>query len=107
MTSSRCYNFYIPLRGFRDLTAEDVYSYARFEDNSFSPAVAKTKGRTSVADDPIAFIMNMAESEIAQGNKNRAKQALYNFLLNRPVVDTNGNQKQNSDAGGVGVVCKE
>ena len=90
------YNFYIPLRGFRDLTAEDVYAYARFEDNSFSPAVAETKGRTSVADDPIAFIMNMAESEIAQGNKNRAKQALYNFLLNRPVVDANGNQKQNS-----------
>jgi hypothetical protein len=90
------YNFYIPLRGFRDLTAEDVYSYARFEDNSFSPAVAKTKGRTSVADDPIAFIMNMAESEIAQGNKNRAKQALYNYLLNRPVVDADGNQKQNS-----------
>jgi hypothetical protein len=49
-----------------------------------------------VADDPIATIMNMAESEIAQGNKNRAKQALYNFILNRPVMGENGMQKQNS-----------
>ena len=90
------FNFYIPLRGFDETTAEDVYSYARFEGNRFNPAVHKTGGRTSLADDPIAIIMNMAESEIAQGNKNRAKQALYNFILNRPIVDSEGNQKQNS-----------
>lgn len=86
------FKFYIPLRGFDETTAEDVYSYARFEGNRFNPAVHKAKGRTSVADDPIATIMNMAESEIAQGNKNRAKQALYNFLLNRAA----GKAEQNS-----------
>lgn len=86
------FKFYIPLRGFDETTAEDVYSYARFEGNRFNPAVHKAKGRTSVADDPIATIMNMAESEIAQGNKNRAKQALYNFLLNRAA----GKADQNS-----------
>ena len=86
------FNFYIPLRGFDETTAEDVYSYSRFEGNRFNPAVQTAKGRTSVADDPIAIIMNMAESEIAQGNKNRAKQALYNYLLNR----AEGYQGQNS-----------
>lgn len=90
------FNFYIPLRGFDETTAEDVYSYARFEGNRFNPAVQTAKGRTSIADDPLAIIMNMAESEIAQGNKNRAKQALYNFILNRPVTDAEGNQRQNS-----------
>lgn len=90
------FKFYIPLRGFDETTAEDVYSYARFEGNSFNPAVQKAGGRTSVADDPIAFIMNMAESEIAQGNKNRAKQALYNYLLNRANRDAEGNEVQNS-----------
>ena len=84
--------FYIPLRGFDETTAEDVYSYARFEGNRFNPAVQKAKGRTSVADDPLAIIMNMAESEIAQGNKNRAKQALYYYLLNR----AGANNEQNS-----------
>lgn len=89
---SKMFKFYIPLRGFDETTAEDVYSYARFEGNRFNPAVQTAKGRTSVADDPIAIIMNMAESEIAQGNKNRAKQALYYFLLNRSA----GQSDQNS-----------
>ena len=86
------FKFYIPLRGFDETTAEDIYSYARFEGNRFNPAVQKASGRTSLADDPIAIIMNMAESEIAQGNKNRAKQALYNYLLNR----ASENNEQNS-----------
>ena len=90
------FNFYIPLRGFDETTAEDVYSYSRFEGNRFNPTLQKVKGRTSLADDPLAIIMNMAESEIAQGNKNRAKQALYNFILNRVRVDENGNEYQNS-----------
>lgn len=90
------FEFYIPLRGFDETTAEDVYAYARFEGNRFNPAVHKAEGRVSLADDPIAIIMNMAESEIAQGNKNRAKQALYNFLLNRPVMGPDGKQHQNS-----------
>ena len=77
------FKFYIPLRGFDETTAEDVYEYARFEGNRFNPAVQTAKGRFSIADDPLATIMNMAESEIAQGNKNRAKVALYNYLLNR------------------------
>lgn len=93
---SGMFDFYIPLRGFDETTAEDVYSYARFEGNRFSAAVQTAKGRTSLANDPIAYIMNMAESEIAQGNKNRAKQALYHFILNRPVTDADGNQTQNS-----------
>lgn len=90
------FRFYIPLRGFDETTAEDVYAYARFEGNRFNSVLQKAQGRTSVADDPIATIMNMAESEIAQGNKNRAKQALYNFILNRPVIGENGIAKQNS-----------
>ena len=93
---SKMFEFYIPLRGFDENTAEDVYSYARFEGNRFNPAVQKVKGRTSLADDPIATIKNMAESEIAQGNKNKAKQALYNYILNRPVVGPDGKQRQNS-----------
>ena len=86
------FKFYIPLRGFDETTAEDIYSYARFEGNKFNAAVQKAEGRTSLSDDPIATIMNMAESEITQGNKNRAKQALYNYLLNR----SSANNKQNS-----------
>lgn len=90
------FSFYVPLRGFDETTAEDVYAYSRFTGNSFSPAVHSAGGRTSVADDPIATIMTMAESEISQGNNNRAKQALYSYLLNRATTDAEGNPKQNS-----------
>lgn len=93
---SKMFEFYIPLRGFDENTAEDIYAYARFEGNRFNPAVHKAKGRTSLADDPIATIMNMAESEIAQGNKNKAKQALYNYILNRPIIGADGKQMQNT-----------
>lgn len=78
------FDFYIPLRGFDETTAEDVYSYARFDGNRFQPVVREAHGRTSLAFDPISVIMNMAQSEIVQGNKNRVKQALYNFVGNRP-----------------------
>ena len=78
------FKFYIPLRGFDETTAEDVYDYARFNGNRFQPTVMSAGGRTSVAFDPIAVMMNMATSAVLQGNKNRAKQALYNFVGNRP-----------------------
>ena len=78
------FDFYIPLRGFDETTAEDVYNYASYDGNRFQPAVREAHGRTSVAFDPISVIMNMAQSEIIQGNKNRVKQALYHFIGNRP-----------------------
>ena len=89
------FKFYIPLRGFDETTAEDVYEYSRIGE-TFNPLLNKTQGRTSLADDPIATIMNMAESEISHGNNNKAKQALYNFLLNRTITDSEGNQQQNT-----------
>lgn len=81
---NKMFDYYVPLRGFDEVTAEDVYAYAHFDGNNFQPAIKNAKGRTSVADDPIAVIMNMAVSEIIQGNKNRVKQALYNYIANRP-----------------------
>lgn len=78
------FDYYIPLRGFDETTAEDVYNYASYDGNRFQPAVREAHGRSSLAFDPISVIMNMAQSEIIQGNKNRVKQALYHFIGNRP-----------------------
>lgn len=78
------FDFYIPLRGFDETTAEDVYNYANYDGNRFQPAVREAHGRSSLAFDPIAVIMNMAQSEIVHGNKNRVKQALYHYIGNRP-----------------------
>lgn len=78
------FKYYVPLRGFDETTAEDVYEYVHYNGNSFQPTMKDAGGRTSVAFDPISVIMNMAVSEIIQGNNNKAKQALYNYVANRP-----------------------
>ena len=76
---------YVPLRGFEEDTAEDLYEYYnRSAHNDFSPPLAKAKGRNSVADNPFAQIGVMAESAIQADNKNRTKLSLYYFVAGRP-----------------------
>jgi hypothetical protein len=80
---SNMMHWYIPMRGWQDTTAEEVYDYYNTS-SGFSPTLKDAKGRTSIADDPIATIGNMAESAIMAGNRNKMKEALYNLALNHP-----------------------
>ena len=77
----RMWNYYLPLRGFAQDTAEEVYNYSTFLNPSTNSVVTrKMKGRKTEADDPLATILNIAETEIVQGNDNWAKQALLKFV---------------------------
>ena len=78
------FKYYVPMRGFADNTAEDMYSYYANGQNDFAAPVLKAKGRTTMAESPLGHIGAMASSGIAQGMKNEAKLALYYFVLNRP-----------------------
>ena len=78
------FQYYIPLRGWSDKTAEDVYSYMDDEYGLFNGVLKKAVGRTSVADDPLATIGNMAESALMQGNRNLLKQHLLRMAQNHP-----------------------
>ena len=78
------FKYYVPMRGFADNTAEDMYSYYANGQNDFAAPVLKAKGRTTMAESPLGHIGAMASSGIAQGLKNEAKLALYYFVLNRP-----------------------
>jgi len=84
-TQPRMWNYYLPLRGFKEGVAEDEYSYAGLSGrDSYAPGddvVMKANGRWTEADNPIANILNIAQREIAQGNDNYARQALYNFAV--------------------------
>ena len=78
----RMWDYYLPLRGFAEGTAEEAYGYANLVHQSANSVVTrKMKGRSTRADDPLANILNIAETEIVQGNDNWAKQALYRFVL--------------------------
>ena len=79
------FDFYVPLRGFADNTAEDMYSY--YMNNSasgFAKPIIAAKGRKTRAESPLGWIGAMAESAIQQDNKNEAKMKLYYALINRP-----------------------
>lgn len=82
------FEYYVPLRGFKDATAEDLWSYYNASHSgSYSPALLGAKGRTSEAEDPFIWIGTMASSGIASDVKNEAKLALYYFISNRPNQD--------------------
>ena len=79
---------YIPLRGFNDEIAGDVYSY--LNNDVFaqgSPVKSIKDGRKSEAGNPFGSILQIGYSSIAVGNKNIAKQRFYNFVSNH---DTGG-----------------
>lgn len=79
------FDYYIPLRGWNEDTAGDIYDYVGSENNNaFSPTLAKAKGRKSQADNPIAYIGSMGISAIVQGERNRVKQAFMRFAENHP-----------------------
>lgn len=78
------FKYYIPLRGWKEDTAADVYDYIMEERPIFNVPVKKMGGRMSEADDPLATIANMAESAIMQGNRNLMKQRFLAMVINHP-----------------------
>lgn len=82
--TAEMYEYYIPLRGWDTDIASDVYTYLTSSRPMLSPAMKIAHGRSSLADDPIATIGLMAESTIAQANRNAMKQAFYYFAVNNP-----------------------
>lgn len=82
------FKYYVPLRGFKDTEAEDIWTYMDVSlSGSFAPALRNAKGRKSEAENPFNWIGTMASSAIAQNVKNEAKLALYYFIANRPNQD--------------------
>lgn len=100
------YGHYIPLRGWDGTTADQVWDYIGGGKGAFNQTLKTAHGRTSIADDPIAYIENMAESGILLNNKNWVKQHLMLLAQNHPTslltlskawyvksTDANGNEE--------------
>lgn len=79
------FKFYVPLRGFKDNTAEDMYTYYRKPNSTgWVKPILAAEGRKTEAESPFGWIANMAGSAIASNVKNEAKLALFYFVSNRP-----------------------
>ena len=78
------YEHYVPLRGFDEETASDVYEYFTSAGSPFNSPLRTAEGRRSRADSPFAYIASMAESSITGGNKNLMKLHLYRLAQKYP-----------------------
>ena len=76
------FEWYIPMRGFSERTAEDVYSYIDEDMGGFNATVKAAKGHLEESDDPLSIIGNMMQSAILQGNRNLMKLNFLNMVLN-------------------------
>ena len=85
----RRYRYFVPLRGFAEDTAEEMYDYidADRTNGGLGSPVKTAKGHQHKSGDPIGNLLNVAYRSIASGNKNMAISHLYNLATTR---DTGG-----------------
>lgn len=75
------YKNYVPLRGFAEGTASDLFDYVS-QSPHYQNIMKTAKGRKSMADDPLGNLMNMLQSAIVIGNQNQVMQKIYNLAVN-------------------------
>lgn len=79
---SNQFQYYVPLQGFDETTAEEVYFYVGGKDSPYNAPIKAARGRKSKADNPIATIGSVAESAIVDANRNKMKQEFYAMAVN-------------------------
>lgn len=75
------FRYYIPMRGFKETTMEDLYNYMTDTKGIGANSLIHAKGRKSSAASPLATAANMAMSAIDRGLKNQNKQRAYRAVL--------------------------
>ena len=79
------YDFYLPMRGFQEETAEDINEYLRRPNGkTYEQTLLAAKGRISKPESPYGYIGSMFDSSLYDGVKNDVFEALYRFVANRP-----------------------
>ncbi len=78
------FQWYVPLRKFDEVTAEDIYGYVTENgdpSNNVGSVLAKAEGRYSLSDvNVMAQITAMAKSSLINGGKNVVKQHFARFV---------------------------
>lgn len=79
------FEYYLPLRGWAEETAEDAYSYMNGNSQMVSTnTLEHAKGRSSEAFSPLTTAIAMAYSSINRGVRNSAKQSFLRFVRENP-----------------------
>lgn len=86
-TNLNRFEYFVPLRGFDDDTAGDVYNYIYSDEIKGGNPVKSMEGRSSEAANPFGGLLSVAYTSITAGNKNISKQKFLNLVRNH---DTQG-----------------
>lgn len=79
------FSYYIPLQGFDETVAENVYSYMGNDGTlGYGTPIRHARGRKSLADDPIATMAMNGEAAIRQANRNEMKKRFLAFAQEHP-----------------------
>lgn len=81
------FHFYVPMRGFKEETGEDMYQYftGKGRSKSYVGGLLKhAKGRGSEANYPISTIFAMSYKAISDCNQNLVNQRFYRFCQANP-----------------------
>lgn len=115
LKSGGLYSNYVPLRGWED--SEDVdYTVegptAGFLNGGMTNPVKQAKGRTSIADNPIAQILALQQAVQSKGAKNLVRITAFNAMIANPgqvadFVDIDTSYTILNDTGGVERVTYE
>ena len=97
------FNWYVPMRGFKEDSMEDSYEYMRHDSGRLASSSLQTaKGRTTLAQSPLGTAAAMAERAISRGEDNANRQRMYRlvnaWLKEHTEVDDEGNAKQTEQA---------
>lgn len=80
------YKYYVPLKGFHEELDTVIQAEAKQLFKATTP-VSVAEGRITESDDPILELINMANTSIALGEKNRVNQYLYRMIQKYPNPD--------------------
>ena len=93
--ASSMFTFYVPMRGFKDGSAEDSYAYMRDENSGANAGntLIHAKGRTTLGESIFGTMANLAQRSISRGEDNKNKQRLYRLAYQwvKDHTDESGN----------------
>jgi len=75
------FDYYVPLKGHREPTAETTWDYSMEHGDFFFSAVKKGKGRTSESDDPFSVMESTVRSAIGAAEQNLQLQSIRRLAL--------------------------
>lgn len=78
------YKYYMPLRGWDETTADDVYDYLKNGKVQLGSVIKKVKGRTSLSENPFGHTLAMTTRAVMEAENNHVKATFIKFVQENP-----------------------